>query len=258
MSNENQSVSSPRGEHRFSTYNTFKALLKHLAEDSKEINADMWAVLNDLLTRENFALISAYELYVMTGDREDLIDTLFEIYKIYSDSQMMDDDDDDDDVAKIKKSMEDVIFLFKKKFESKVYDKLADLIRSGDTKTHELHEIYRRDRDEAKFVRELTEYTKEKIKRIEDMKKKMAAQPKKDDRDNWQAELEKFMKVRQSNIPLPDFCGPSDVLAMDPTMSKAIFEVYIRSTKDTNEAIENLCILRNRYVRGSLISPRSH
>jgi hypothetical protein len=164
VSDENQSVSSPRGEHRRSAYFTFKVLLKHLTEDSKEINADMWEVLNDLLTRENFAVISAYELYVMTGDREDLIDTLFELYKIYGDSEMLDDGSDDQDAARIKKSMEDAIFLFKKRFESKVYDKLADLIRSGDTKTHELHEVYRKDRDEGKFIRELTEYTKEKIR----------------------------------------------------------------------------------------------
>lgn len=250
VSNENQSVSSPRGEHRRSTYITFKVLLKHLMEDSKEINADMWEVLNDLLTRENFALISAYELYVMTGDREDLVDTLFELYRFYTDSDSIDDADDDHDAAKIKKSMEDAIFLFKKKFESKVYDKLADLIRSGDTKTHELHEIYRRDRDEGKFVRDLTDYTKEKIRRIEDMKKKMAAEPKKDDRDNWKEDLEKFMKARKSNLPIPEICGIMDILAMDPEMSKAIYEVYIRSTKDANEAIENLTILRNRYLRG--------
>ena len=66
-----------------------KALLFHLRDDTHEINADMCEVFSDLLTRENWELISAYELYLLLDDKEDLVDTLFVIYKMYSGSAIL-------------------------------------------------------------------------------------------------------------------------------------------------------------------------
>ena len=80
------SVLSPRGDNRRAHYMRLKALLFHLRDDTHEINPDMCEVFSDLLTRENWELISAYELYLLNDDKEDLVDTLFVIYKMYSGS----------------------------------------------------------------------------------------------------------------------------------------------------------------------------
>jgi hypothetical protein len=82
------------------------------------------------------------------------------------------------------------------------------------------------------------------------MKTMAASQPKKDTRDNWSEDLQKFMEARKKEIPLPEIFGAVDILKMDEKMSEGIYEAYIRSTKDSNEAIENLTILRNRFLKG--------
>ena len=62
----------------------FKALLRHLKDNLLEINEEMFSLFNDLLMREDWSLVGAYELYLADDDREDFLDTLFAIYKIKS------------------------------------------------------------------------------------------------------------------------------------------------------------------------------
>lgn len=163
LNSEGQSMMSPRGEHRRSHYLKFKALLRHMRDDTAEITRDMCDVFNDLLTRENWGLISAYELFIQDWNREDLIDTLFAIYRTFSDNSMIEDIEEEQEKAK--QSMDVILFHFKTRFDQKIYEKLVDLIRQGDTKTKELHDTYKKDKDEKKFVKDLTEYAREKIKR---------------------------------------------------------------------------------------------
>ena len=81
---EAPSILSPRGDNRSGHYMRLKALLYHFRDDIYEINADMSQLFIDLLTRENWELISAYELYLLNDDKDDMIDTLFVVYKLYS------------------------------------------------------------------------------------------------------------------------------------------------------------------------------
>ena len=106
---------SPKGGNRRSHYLRLKALIKHMRDDAKEITTDMYDVFNDLLIRENWELIGAYELYIVTDDRDDLIDTLFVIYKTYSGSNEIEERYDEE--VKSKQSMEDILFLFRTRFD---------------------------------------------------------------------------------------------------------------------------------------------
>jgi hypothetical protein len=140
-----------------------RALLKHMQEDTKEITKDMCDLLNDLLTRENWGLVSAYELYITNNDREELIDTLFVIYKIYSGNEEV--EEEVNKKSQHKETMDSVLFQFRTRFDAKVYDKLVDLTKCGDTKPKECYDVYRKDRDEKKFVSELADYAMDKIRR---------------------------------------------------------------------------------------------
>ena len=50
-------------------------------------------------------------------------------------------------------------------FKPNIFDKLIEIIRNGDTKTKELHEVYKMDHNQTKFIAELSEYTRNKIER---------------------------------------------------------------------------------------------
>lgn len=226
-----------------------KALLFHLRDDTHEINPDMCDVFSDLLTRENWELISAYELYLLTDDKEDLVDTLFTIYKLYSGGGMPDDDDDQDQKL-LKDSLETILFGVKGKLDSKVYDKLLTLVKVGDIKTKELHDTYRRDKDEKKFIAELTNYAQEKIKRTSQLTKNKAGQPKdkKEEEKDWQEELLKIIELYKQSIPVPDIMIPAEIVSCDLQVAEAIYRVY-KLTEDRGDTVESLNVLKNRVIR---------
>ena len=107
--------------------------------------------------------MSAYELYITNNDREELIDTLFVIYKIYSGNEEV--EEEVNKKSQHKETMDSVLFQFRTRFDAKVYDKLVDLTKCGDTKPKECYDVYRKDRDEKKFVSELADYAMDKIRR---------------------------------------------------------------------------------------------
>lgn len=240
--NEAVSVMSPKGGNRGSHFLRLKALLKHMRDDAKEITADMYDVFTDLLIRENWELISAYELYIFDDDRDELIDTLFVIYRAYSGSNQI--EDQVEEQMKIKQSMEGVIFHYKARFDQRVYDKLVDLIKSGDKKTKEMHDLYKIERDEKKFITSLSDYALEKIKRTEEFKNKL--KEKGTEKTDWKKELAKFIEVFAKNVPLPDGIDCDDLIRVDEDVSKSILDVYIYSGKDHGEFVENLKLLRKR------------
>jgi hypothetical protein len=242
LASEAPSVISPRGEHRRSHYLRIKALLKHIKEDTKQITSHMYEFFNDLLTRENWGLISAYELFILNDDREELIDTLFVIYKTLSAADQI--EEVVDDKNKVKQTMEGILFHYKTKFDPKVYDKLVDLIKTGDTKTKELHNQYKIDKDEKKFITSLTEYSQEKLRRLEEMKKRL--EPTQVD---WKADLQLFAETYKDKIKIPDIADYGEIFNMDPDMTKAIYDVYKTGIKDSGDAIENLNLLRNRFIK---------
>lgn len=226
-----------------------KALLTHLRDDSWDINADMHDVFNDLLTRENWELISAYELFLLNDDREELIDTLFVIYKIYSGSTIIDEDDLQQDQYDLRRNMEVILFNYKTKIEAKIFEKLVDLVKCNDKKTKELHDQYRKDRDEKKFLADLSQYAQEKIKRAEEIYKEVAGGAKKQPQDDWREELGHFVDVYSRSIPLPDSMMHKDLLEYDPVLSESIYLVK-KVRKDYGDAIETLNILKNRHILG--------
>lgn len=61
--------------------------------------------------------------------------------------------------------MESIIFNYRSMFKPNIFDKLIEIIRNGDTKTKELHEVYKMDHNQTKFIAELSEYTRNKIER---------------------------------------------------------------------------------------------
>lgn len=243
------SIISPRG-HRRSHYMRLKALLTHLRDETWDINADMHEVFNDLLTRENWELISAYELFLLNDDREELIDTLFVIYKIYSGSTMIDADLQQDQYD-LRRSMEMILFNYKTKIEAKIFEKLVDLVKCNDKKTKDLHDQYRKDRDEKKFLAELSLYAQEKIKRAEEIYKVVSGGAKKPVQDDWRAELGHFVDVYSKSIVLPDTIMHKDLIEFDPAMSESIYLVK-KIRKDYGDAIETLNILKNRHILGTL------
>ena len=240
------SVISPRGDHRSAHYMKLRSLLKHFQEDTMEITKDMCDLLNDLLTRENWGLMSAYELYIIAGDREEFVDTLFVIYKIYSGGN--NDDHEDNNNSNLKQTMDSVLFQFRVRFDQKIYDKLVDLIKGGDTKTKEYYDVYKKDRDDKKLVSGLTDYAQEKIKRLEELKKATSTKTKVDP-DEWRTELTSFLEAYKDKIKIPEEMDHHEIINNDVTMSKAIYEVYKSSGKDSGDAVENLVLLRNNYIK---------
>ncbi len=242
------SVMSPKGGNRTANYQMLRAFLKHMRDDAKDITSDMFYVLDDLLVRENWELIGAYELYILDNDREELIDTLFSFYQVYSGTNQI--EERADEQAKSKQSLGGVVFHYKSRFDQKIYDKLADLVRSGDKKIKEFHELYKIERDEKKFIANLNEYALEKIKRIEEFKSKL--KDKTVEKIDWKKELAKYIEVLSRNVPLPDGLDYDDLINVNEDVSKGIYDVYIHSGKDQGEFIENLKLLRKRAAASKI------
>lgn len=228
-----------------------KALLNHLKDDTWDINADMYDVFNDLLTRENWELIAAYELYLVTEDKEEFVDTLFVIYKIHSGSTQINDEEElRQEQYELKRSMETILFQYKSKIDSKIYEKLIDLVKCNDTKTKELYDVYRKDKEEKKFLQDLSQYALEKIKRSEQIMQKAAGNTKKANKTDWREELSNLTERFSSKLKLPDFMLHKDLIEYDIKLSESIALVGVMRN-DYGDAIETLNLLKNKYILGN-------
>ena len=64
-----------------SKYYSFQKCIKKFF-DEKKITEKNYRLIMYLYTKESLALLSAYEVYLLTHNEEEFIDTLFEIEKI--------------------------------------------------------------------------------------------------------------------------------------------------------------------------------
>jgi hypothetical protein len=57
------------------------------------------------------------------------------------------------------------------------------------------------------------------------------------------------MEAYKNKLKIPDEMDHHEIVNHDLTMSKAIYDVYKILGKDSGDAIENLTLLRNHYIR---------
>lgn len=67
--------------------------------------------------------------------------------------------------------------------------------------------------------------------------------------DDWKSELSSFAKAYKRNLPIPEICNYDDILNYNQEVSKAIYQVYLMCNKDSGEAIENLSVLRDVWIK---------
>ena len=63
--------------------------------------------------------------------------------------------------------------------------------------------MYKKDRDEKKFISGLSDYALDKIKRTEELKKQLKKE-KQEEKVDWKKDLMKYIELFERNVPLPD------------------------------------------------------
>lgn len=145
----------------------FSSLLKYIKNEKCNLNQNQYDFFMKKLEKEDISLIAIYEVYLQTYDLTEFTESLFIMY------QSMGHEEEEIkhhvDKALIQKQST-ILYQYIQEFKSKrVYNKLLDSIKFGETRVIEAYEQYIKpedgQKDTAKFLEVLTDYAISKINR---------------------------------------------------------------------------------------------
>lgn len=137
------------------------------------ITPKQYALFMELYAHEDMSLLSAWEVFNMTNDSDDFIDTLFVIEKLEFFHQRIDINEDGMDKTAEKDMTE--LYKFKKFMPNLTYGALTKMIRAGDFYISGLFSNHKQGMvDFEKTTRFLIEYGEEGRQKIQEKDKKKA------------------------------------------------------------------------------------
>ena len=153
-------VESKNRKQNFSFFNASVRALTYTGD----LSARHVSFIEHWIIKEEVNVMSAIEVFCLTNDRKDYVDSLMLIYEHFYDSEefYMGKNEDQDDDHKI--SQRNTLFKYKERIEPKYFDHLLELIKCNDKEVSELHSKYMvgRHKDTNTFVIKLNEYARSK------------------------------------------------------------------------------------------------
>jgi hypothetical protein len=142
ISIDGMSVMSPTGGIRTKQYMAFRALLNSMIECYR-IRDKQFNMFIELFAHEDFNTLAAYEVYCLTNDLEDFVDTLFSIEMWEQQEKRIQIIDDTEDNREQKEKQFAVLFKYKEVIPPTVFRDMASAIQGGNTGIQELEAMRR-------------------------------------------------------------------------------------------------------------------
>ncbi|KAM3129464.1 hypothetical protein pb186bvf_018456 [Paramecium bursaria] len=230
----------------------FKFLITYYYEDKTFSIRQMKGFLY-LYTIEDMSILAAYEVYCENKDQDEFIETLHQIYKIYSLDNIIDFDEIEQFDELIEQQL-NIIFAYRRFLSLDQRTSLEKNLRTGDTTLLNIFRDFVRSKLQKKFIEELCQFADQKfveLRKIEQDIKNLKA-----NRDERKNEYKNTIIQYNSSL-MKNYIKYMDVMIeavdKDNIIIKSIFEVF-NTTLDKQEFIENLQIAYQLLYRQNLRS----
>ena len=155
--------SSPRSIKKVQIFNLFKTSIDELFHENR-INGPQVKLCLYLFMKINLSILSAFEVFQLTKDKEDFLDSLNLIYKInyVKLEQELDDIEEYDDITETQLK---IVYAFQADLELSERSTLETVVKAHDKSLIQLHEFYRKNNNKQEFIQKVKELCAIKSKR---------------------------------------------------------------------------------------------
>lgn len=255
LDNISVASASPRERKRMTAYHSFKALLQNLRFEN-EISEKQYKTYLYLYTEEDVTILAAYEVYQYTHDVSDFIDTLLLIEKVQyfkNESKYFEDISNFNDYVETQLK---IIFTLKKYLKAETRAILEKIIRSGDTTVLQIHNDYKKNKDNRNkndLIHKLVNFAEENAEIVKNYEISIAQRNLIGENKNVRRreQIESF----EGSKMLPEvkyYFLLYESIDNDEELMHSIFEVY-DFNKDKNEFIENCTLVYGFLYRRNII-----
>eukprot|EP01017_Pseudomicrothorax_dubius_P044527 TRINITY_DN7537_c0_g1_i3.p1 TRINITY_DN7537_c0_g1~~TRINITY_DN7537_c0_g1_i3.p1 ORF type:complete len:1239 (-),score=274.19 TRINITY_DN7537_c0_g1_i3:62-3778(-) len=241
---------SPRAKIKMTKFNSFRAHLKMIKDVKKMITSRQFNSFLYLFMKEDVAVLSAYEVYLLNSDLEEFLDTLFLIEKISflkADAILEEIREEFDEI--VEKQLK-ILYSLRSYLNLSTRVTLEKIIRAGDMTVLKIYQDFKKNKlNRNELVNSLVQLGKEKYYELKEVERVLKENKNKQESINLRRkELLQAMTLSKALKGISHLDIVNDAIDAGNCEINCIYEV-LEATRDKMDFVENITLLYQKLYK---------